>query len=175
MLQFPCCFYFSFIREAKPITLRPYQRSFPCFVFWWVTLPMLRLLWSKAQGCKDIKKTKTWTLLCCYSLNSSHWVFLDEHPYARVSVFLFLFFCIVKFVSFSHKRYWGSQKINLTLMLLVAYLAITKWCKNRKNDWNLGIWVLIWEYSSRAIWWIPTWQGLDGFQRFFPFLCFGQK
>ena len=33
-----------------------------------------------------------------------------------------------------------------------------------KNDWNLGTWVLIWEYSMRAIQWIPTWLGLDGFQ-----------
>ena len=24
--------------------------------------------------------------------------------------------------------------------------------------------VLIWEYSVRAIQWVPTWQGLDGFQ-----------
>ena len=27
-----------------------------------------------------------------------------------------------------------------------------------------GKWVLIWEYSTRAIQWIPTWQDLDGFQ-----------
>ena len=26
-------------------------------------------------------------------------------------------------------------------------------------------WVLIWEYSTRAIWWIPTQQGLDGFRK----------
>ena len=25
--------------------------------------------------------------------------------------------------------------------------------------------VFIWKYSARAIQWIPTWQGLDGFQR----------
>ena len=25
--------------------------------------------------------------------------------------------------------------------------------------------VLIWEYSAEAIQWIPTWQGLDGFQK----------
>ena len=59
----------------------------------------------------------------------------------------------------------GYEIEPLTLMLLVANLANTKGCKNLKNDWNLGIWVLIWEYSSRAIPWIPTWQGLDGFQR----------
>ena len=33
-----------------------------------------------------------------------------------------------------------------------------------KNDWNPGIWVLIWEFSARAFQWKPTWQGLDGFQ-----------
>ena len=50
-------------------------------------------------------------------------------------------------------------------MLLVANLASRKWCKKLKNDWNPGKWVLIWEGSGRAVQWIPTWQGLDGFQR----------
>ena len=66
----------------------------------------------------------------------------------------------------------------LTLMLLVvAYLANTKWCKNLKNDCNHGKCVLIWEYSARAFQWIPTWQGLEGFQNFLHFasLCFGRK
>ena len=54
----------------------------------------------------------------------------------------------------------------LTLMLLVANLANTEWCKNLRNDWNPGKWVLIWEYSWRTIQWIPIRQGLDGFQRF---------
>ena len=53
----------------------------------------------------------------------------------------------------------------LSLTLLVANLAITKWCKKLKYDWNPGTWVLIWECSVKAIQWIPTWQGLDGFQK----------
>ena len=57
------------------------------------------------------------------------------------------------------------QHIRLTLMLLVASLANTKWYKNMKNVWNPGKWVLIWEYSMRAIQWIPRWEGLDGFQK----------
>ena len=36
--------------------------------------------------------------------------------------------------------------------------------KTVKSYWNPGIWVLIWEYTVRAIIWIPTWQGLDGSQ-----------
>ena len=51
-------------------------------------------------------------------------------------------------------------------MLLVAYFANAKWCKNLKNDWITAKWVLIWEYSVRAFQWIPTWQGLDGFQKY---------
>ena len=52
-----------------------------------------------------------------------------------------------------------------TLMLLVANLANTKWCKNNwKITETLPHQVLIWEYSTRAVQWIPTWQGLDGFQ-----------
>ena len=34
-----------------------------------------------------------------------------------------------------------------------------------QNDWNPGIWVLIWECPTRAIHWIPIWQGLDVFQK----------
>ena len=34
-----------------------------------------------------------------------------------------------------------------------------------KNQWDPGIWVLIWEYSVRDIQWVPTWWGLDGFQK----------
>ena len=49
-------------------------------------------------------------------------------------------------------------------MLVVANLSMIKWCKNLENDWNPGVWVLIWKYSARAIQWIPTWQGFDGFQ-----------
>ena len=37
--------------------------------------------------------------------------------------------------------------------------------KKTENDWNSGQWVLIWEYSVRAIQWIPTRQGLDGFPK----------
>ena len=35
----------------------------------------------------------------------------------------------------------------------------------KKNDWNPGKWVLIWEHSVRATQWIPTWQGLYWFQK----------
>ena len=53
-------------------------------------------------------------------------------------------------------------------MMLVANFANAKWCKKElKNDWNPGIWILIWEYSARAIQWIPTWQGIEGFQKFY--------
>ena len=56
--------------------------------------------------------------------------------------------------------------IALTLMLLVANLANTKWVKKKlKNFRNPGIWVLIWECSARAFQWVPTWQGFDGFKK----------
>ena len=37
--------------------------------------------------------------------------------------------------------------------------------KSLKNDWNPGTWVLIWDYSARAIQWIPTLQGLGGYEK----------
>ena len=54
-------------------------------------------------------------------------------------------------------------------MLVVAYLANTKWCK-KPEKWletlHMGthLRVLIWEYSARSFQWIPTWQGLKRFQ-----------
>ena len=43
----------------------------------------------------------------------------------------------------------NANKTWLTLLLLVANLVITKWCKKAENGWNPGIWVLIWGYSVR--------------------------
>ena len=40
--------------------------------------------------------------------------------------------------------------------------------ENMKNVCNPGKWVLIWDKLVRAIQWIPTWQGLDGFQILLP-------
>ena len=49
-------------------------------------------------------------------------------------------------------------------MLLVANFANTKSCKKAKK--MAETLALIWEYSVRAIQWIPRWHGLDGFQNF---------
>ena len=42
---------------------------------------------------------------------------------------------------------------------------IQSYAKSLKNVWNPGTWVFICENSARAIKWILTWQGLDGFQK----------
>ena len=55
---------------------------------------------------------------------------------------------------------------DLTPILLVANLAHTNGAKNLKNDRKPGTMVFIWEYLVRAIQWIPTWQGFDGFQKY---------
>ena len=38
--------------------------------------------------------------------------------------------------------------------------------KPEKNYRNRATWVLIWEYSERAFQWIPTYQGIDVFQKY---------
>ena len=70
---------------------------------------------------------------------------------------VFLWTCFTMWILQTHK--WSTRLENLTLILLAADLANTKWSKKQKNDWNPGKWVLVWEYSVRAIQWIPTWQG----------------
>ena len=71
----------------------------------------------------------------------------------------FASFCIVKLAT-------RSVIIELTLMLLLTNLANIKWCK-KPEKWleTLANGVLIWEYSVRAIQWVPAWQGLDVFQK----------
>ena len=78
------------------------------------------------------------------------------------------------YTGLNSKCYWPHRTSNTedlqgpaTLMLLMATSYNTKSYKNLKNDWNPGKWVLIWEYSERASQWIPTWQGLNGFQKSF--------
>ena len=70
-------------------------------------------------------------------------------------------------VSFSCKNPCAMEAavVYLTFMLLVANFANSKWCEKPENDWNPSKWVLMWEYSVRAIQWIPTWKGL-GFQKY---------
>ena len=59
-----------------------------------------------------------------------------------------------------HRRHrgWNSLSLThsltmyLTPMLLVVNSASTKRCKNiKKNDWNPGIWVLMWQYTQREL------------------------
>ena len=54
------------------------------------------------------------------------------------------------------------------------HLTFRSICKTLENDWNPGTWLLIWEWSVRAIQWIPTRHGLDGFQKIFASLYFGR-
>ena len=65
--------------------------------------------------------------------------------------------------------YWFPYTKPITLMLVVDNLANSKWCKTPKKWLKLcsGMWVLdICEYSARALQWIPTRKGLDGFQKY---------
>ena len=52
----------------------------------------------------------------------------------------------------------------LSLMLLVAKLTNTKWCKKSPEKW-LKPWHMGTHLRERAFQWIPTWQGLDDFQK----------
>ena len=45
---------------------------------------------------------------------------------------------------------YSFPSITISLQLLIV--ANTKWCKKTpENDWNLGTWVLMWEYLARAL------------------------
>ena len=71
----------------------------------------------------------------------------------------------VNFITCNFNKCVNRTVQYLTLTLLVAYFTTQNGAKNPKKWPNPGTWVLIWEYSARAIQWIPTWQGLNGFQK----------
>ena len=49
---------------------------------------------------------------------------------------------------------------------MTSNLANRKQCKRNRKWPKCRLWVLIYEYSERAIQWIPTWQGLEVFQKY---------
>ena len=122
------------------------------------TLPTFKFTFTYKYRIRMPRILKNiYTQSCWYSLETSRWVLLDEYPYARVSMM---------FSGFLHHFVLGKSAISSIRVNCYANFANTKWCKNLKNDWNTGIWVLIWEYSVRAIQWIPTWQGVVSFQKY---------
>ena len=64
-------------------------------------------------------------------------------------------YCYAVILYLDNFHSWGFTRY-LTLMLLVADLANTKWCKNPEKYPNPVKWVLIRKYPARAIQWIPT-------------------
>ena len=115
------------------------------------------------------------TMPCWHSLESSCQVLSDEYQYARVSAMfqflsnniVFLQACIIKLIILKYS-------LSLTIMLLVANLANTKWCKIPENDWNweMGTHLRVLSVS------FPTNTNLTGFRLFskiFASLCFGRK
>ena len=98
----------------------------------------------------------------------AQWAFIQSGYRRKVSYSLLLLSSSA-FLHSAHLSYLTTYLSHpfqcLTLMLLVTYSANTKWRKKLRNDWNRGIWVLIWEYSVWAIHWIPTWQSLDDLQK----------
>ena len=71
------------------------------------------------------------------------------------------------------KHHWKGMLFRYSQQLILnpypAILAVWPIKNNAKilkNHWNQGIRVLIWESSVRAVQWVPTWQGLDCFQKY---------
>ena len=117
-------------------------------------------LWASAVdgGNQSTQQTLTDNFLTCLTLNSA-WAFGEPQRAVTANALDH---------SFSH----------LTLMLLVANLANSKWCQQTsKNDWNHGTRVLIWEHSEKDTQWISTssWQGLHGFQKSLRLCTLGQS
>ena len=74
---------------------------------------------------------------------------------------------------FRPQGFWAQSALSVswTATLLLASSTLVNNCqyknntKKLKNDCNPGIWVLIWEYSLKKFQWIPTWQGIGGFEK----------
>ena len=116
--------------------------------------------------CKYKMMYKRWimtkTLAYGYLSESTQRELSNEYQHDRVlKVYKSLFIFVL----------WQKKTLDIYYPLCWWWLIllIQNGTKMLKNDWNSGIWVLIWEYSVRAIQWIPTWQGFDGVQKY---LCF---
>ena len=98
------------------------------------------------------------------SLSTLRWVPLCQ-SFSHFSVFLHHVVLVNLATSNTRVEWWKVRFLNnvqiLTLMLLLANLANTKWCK---KTWKITKTLAWYGYSGRAFQWIPTWQGLNDFQ-----------
>ena len=98
----------------------------------------------KQRSLKAIESLSHW-----YSYSLDYTQMSTHIPAFAVIFSIFASFCISKIRHQQPLRCW--------------YLIwqIQNDAKILKYDWTPGKWVLIREYSARAIQWIPTWQGWD--------------
>ena len=102
------------------------------------TLTLLKITWGKSISLENIwRGVVVWLLI---NISPSN-IFPKKILVEKISNLSGLVWLLLVWIGY-----------RLTLMLLVANLANTKWCKKPK-------------YSARAIQWIPIWQGLDDFQK----------
>ena len=121
-----------------------------------LTLPMLRLLSPNAQWCKDFWKPSK------PSHAGTHWIALAENSQMSTHVPGFSYFQLF----FLHHHVMSKLATNsIRVNTFSQYKMMQKYFE---NTWNPGKWVLISQYSVRAIQWIPTWQDFDGFQKSLP-------
>ena len=101
------------------------------------------------------------TLLQIFSKSVDHLKHMFKSPekqstYSRVT----------PFISWPSDPDRSTLSLLLSLMLLLASFTSTKLCKKAEKLPSPGKRVLIWGYSARAFQWIPTRQGLEGFQKY---------
>ena len=189
------------LRSPPPHPTPGWMRAGPCVVShvpdrlsnWWSCLPSVREVMT-AANTTPLHSTLDW-----WSQPTHTRAFLT----ANISNFVILGWCLSSCVLDGHsspesvfyeRRYLQldapEKKLHLFILFCHAYCTnrlINPICclwliwpieydaKNLKNDRNHIKWVLIWEYSARAIQWIRTWQGFWLLSKIFAFLCFGQK
>ena len=133
---------------------------------------------------QEVQKIQTYLYFAVCNLNTHPWVCLFAvkyiFPYKKAQIRTYLRFQL----SILPNGIQSYSSIILSYFLDYNYITIKvfvrgteplcRWwlilpiqndAKKLKNEWNPGNGVLIWEYSARAFQWIPTWQGLDGFQK----------
>ena len=103
---------------------------------------------SKWLGAKKLGP-KHWQ--CSISCISELDIFCYQCPFTLVSLL------------YHNNTYTSVKLINIWTNRLIW--PIQNDAINLKNGWNPRTWVLIWEYSARAIQWIPPLQGLDGSEK----------
>ena len=130
--------------------------------FFWAGFALTLVCWWLTWPHKTMTKSWEMTETLAHGYMTTYMIVVNRAFLWLPTVWMiFIIFCI-----FVHWTKITSVSEGLTLICWWwLFWQKQNDAKKLKNERNPGTSVLIWVYSARALQWIPTRQGLDGFQK----------